>query len=125
MFGAVEQEGLRWPDLTREQMGHLMVYLQAEPTRDPEPDPRRGQAVLVRKGCLKCHQLRGEGGSVAIDLGQARAGFESAVAWATMVWNHAPRMAQHAARLGVLYPRFAGDEMSQLVLFLRSVSASR
>lgn len=124
MFGLFKREGLTWPDLTPEQMADLMTYLQAERRRDPPPDRFRGQIVLVHKGCLKCHRLRGEGGSVAIELTTYQGGYESPLAWATTIWNHAPRMAGLAAALGVLYPRFAGDEMGHLVEFLRSTAAA-
>jgi cytochrome c2 len=122
MFAVYEKEGLRWPRMTQEQMTELMVYLGAEPARDATADLVRGQIVLVRKGCLKCHRLRNEGGTVAMELTTYHGGYESPVVWATTVWNHAPRMAEHAGRLGVLYPRFVGDEMADLVAFLRSVA---
>jgi cytochrome c2 len=122
MFAVFEKEGLRWPEMTREQMTELMAYLQAEPARDTTADLLQGQIVLVRKGCLKCHRLRSEGGTVAMELTEYHGGYESPVIWATTIWNHAPRMAEHAARLGVLYPRFVGDEMANLVAFLRSVA---
>ena len=123
MFAAFEKEGLRWPEFTREQMADLMAYLQADPARDPTPDLFQGQVMLIRKGCLKCHRLRGEGGAVGIELTTYHGRYESPVAWATTIWNHAPRMAGHAARLGVLYPRFTGDEMGNLVEFLKRATA--
>jgi cytochrome c2 len=123
MFTAFEKEGLRWPGMSREHVTDLMAYLQADPARDPPADLVQGQIVLVRKGCLKCHRLRNEGGSVGIELTRYHGGYESPVIWATTIWNHAPRMAGHAARLGVLYPRFTGDEMANLVAFLRSLAA--
>jgi hypothetical protein len=33
-------------------------------------------------------------------------------------------MAAHAVRLGVLYPRFTGDEMVNLIGFLKSATAA-
>ena len=119
MLAAFGQAGLRWPEMAREHMADLMAYLQADASRDPAPDFFQGQVMLIRKGCLKCHRLRGEGGSVAIDLTRYHGRYESPVVWATTIWNHAPRMAAHTARLGLLYPRFAGDEMRNLVEFLR------
>lgn len=118
------KEGVTWPELSPPQMADLMAYLQAEPSRDPAADRLQGQALLVRKGCLKCHRLRGEGGAVGIELASARERYRSPVVWATAVWNHSPRMAGHAARLGVLYPRFSGDEMVHLVEFLKSAAAA-
>lgn len=123
MFATFEKESLKWPDMTREQMADLMAYLEAESSRDPAPDLFQGRVVLMRKGCLKCHALRGEGGSVAIDLTQYHGRYESPVVWTTTVWNHSPKMAALAARSGVLYPRFSGSEMGNLVEFLRSMTA--
>jgi cytochrome c2 len=125
MFAALRQEGLEWPGIAASEMADLMAYLQADPARDPVPDPFQGQVLLIRKGCLKCHRLRGEGGSVGIELTRYHGGYQSPIAWATTVWNHSPRMAGHAMRLGVLYPRFTGEEMVNLVGFLkRSATAS-
>ncbi|MBI4012277.1 MAG: c-type cytochrome [Candidatus Rokubacteria bacterium] len=123
MAALFEREGLAWPELGREQIADLVAYLQADPVRDPGADPRRGQVVLVAKGCLKCHRLRGEGGAVATELTGYRARYESPVGWATTVWNHSPRMARLAAAMGILYPRFTGDEMANLVEFLRGATA--
>ncbi len=123
MFSAFEKEGLTWPEIPQERMADLMAYLQASPSRDPAPDLFQGQVLLIRKGCLKCHRLRGEGGSVGIELTKYHGGYDSPVAWATTIWNHSPRMAGHAARLGVLYPRFTGDEMVNLFGFLKSAAA--
>jgi cytochrome c551/c552 len=115
-------EGLPWPELTLDQVGDLAAYLEADPARDPAGDPARGQVTLIRKGCLKCHRLRGEGGAVGPELTAYRDRFRSPTAWGATVWNHSPRMAEHAARLGVLYPRFSGEEMSDLVAFLRQAA---
>lgn len=124
MFAAFQRQALRWPELSREQMADLAAYLQADPARDPEGDPFRGRVVLVRKGCLKCHRLRGEGGAEAIELTQYRGRYESPVGWATTVWSHAPPMASRAAQAGVLYPRFTGDEMGQLFHFLKAAAGA-
>jgi cytochrome c551/c552 len=124
MFAALKQEGAGWPQISVAEMADLMAYLQAEAPRDPEPDPLRGQVVLVRKACLKCHSLRGEGGRIGPDLAERRSEYASAAAWAATMWTHTPRMAAVAAEQGVLYPRFSGDEMGNLLGFLRSASVA-
>ncbi|HET8577758.1 MAG TPA: c-type cytochrome [Methylomirabilota bacterium] len=120
MFATLQREGKPWPTFTAAEMADLMVYLRAEPARDPAVNLALGQALLVRKGCLKCHQFRGEGGWVGIELTKYHGGYESPVVWATAVWNHAPRMAVEGRWKGLLYPRFSGEEMANLVGFLRS-----
>jgi hypothetical protein len=124
MFASLTGKGAEWPQISMTEMGDLMAYLQADPGRDPEPDLSRGQVTLVRKGCLKCHSLRREGGPIKPDLAERRTDYESPAAWAVTMWTHTPRMAAMASRQGVPYPRFTGDEMANLVGLLRSASAS-
>jgi cytochrome c551/c552 len=122
MFTTLRGEGVVWPEIGAAEMADLMAYLQADPSRDPAPDLFRAQVILLRDGCLKCHRFRGEGGWVGIELTRYHPGYRSPVAWASAVWKHAPRMADEARRMGVLYPRFTGQEMADLVGFLRSAA---
>ena len=122
MAAALDQNGFAWPPISSREMGDLMAYLRAEASRDPAPDLYKGQVALLRKGCLKCHSLRREGGRVEPDLAARRADYESAAAWAATMWTHTPRMAAMASERAVPYPRFSGDEMGNLLGFLRSAA---
>lgn len=123
MFGALGEAAAQWPPISASEMAALMAYLGADASRDPAPDVGKGQATLMRKGCLKCHSLRREGGRVEPDLADRRSDYESAAAWAAAMWTHTPRMAAMAAQQSLMYPRFSGDEMGHLLAFLRSSSA--
>jgi cytochrome c len=122
MFTALVREAIEWPRLTSADAADLMAYLRAEPARDGTTDLLQGQAALVTKGCLKCHALNGEGARVAADLGQRRPEYADPAAWGAAVWTHTPRMAEMARQRGILYPRFDGNEMANLVAFLRSAA---
>jgi cytochrome c551/c552 len=124
MFTTLRSEGVTWPEINAAEMADLMAYLRADPARDPAPDPFQGHILLVRKGCLKCHRYRGEGGKIADELTDYHPGYQSPVAWAGAVWQHAPRMAEEARRMGVSYPRFTGEEMGNLAGLLRSTAKS-
>ncbi len=123
MFASVRGKGAEWPEISVSEMANLMEYLQANARRDPEPDLAKGRMLLLKKGCLKCHSLRREGGPVKPDLAERRSDYESAAAWATTMWAHTPRMAAMASRQGVPYPRFTGAEMANLVGLLRSAAS--
>ncbi len=122
MVGVLEYEGIRWPEINAAEMGDLMAYLRADFVLDQPADLFAGQVTLVKTGCLKCHRLRGEGGSVAIELTKYQGGYESPVVWAVSIWNHSPRMKEDAVRMGVFYPRFTGEEMANLYGYLRKVA---
>jgi cytochrome c2 len=125
MFTVLTQEGLRWPEITPAEMADLMSYLQADAARDPQPDRRRGLHVLVAKGCLKCHAFNHEGARDAPDLAERRGDYAPPAKWAATVWGHTPRMTAKALQRGIVYPRFSGDEMLNLMTFLRSPDAGR
>lgn len=124
MLAALAEGGSTWPRIGAGEMADLMAYLQADPARDPAPDVLKGHLVLLRKGCLKCHRLGREGGRVQPDLAEPRADYESAAAWAAAMWAHTPGMAAMAARRGIQYPRFSGDEMGNLVGFLKHTAGA-
>jgi len=124
MLGTLDREGIEWPRITAAEMTDLMTYLQADAARDPRPDLSKGQVALLRKGCLKCHSLRREGGRVQPDLAEHLADYESAAAWAAAMWTHTPGMVAMAKRQGVPFPRFSGDEMGNLLGFLKEAAAA-
>ncbi len=124
MLAALAQKGSDWPQISVAEMADMMAYLQADNGRDPAPDRSRGHVTLVKKGCLKCHRFRREGGRIEPDLAEARADYASAAAWAATMWTHTPRMAAMAERQGIPYPRFSGDEMGNLLAFLRGTAVA-
>jgi cytochrome c2 len=124
MWTTVREQGLRWPDINVGEMADLMTYLLADDARDARSDPAKGQVVLMRKGCLKCHSYRREGGGIQPDLAVPRPDYASSTAWAVTMWTHTPRMVSASTVFRVPYPRFSGDEMANLVGFLRSAGVS-
>jgi cytochrome c2 len=119
MFTVLRAEAVPWPSFTADEMRALMGYLAADPAADAKPDGQRGLAVLVQKGCLKCHALHGEGARVAPDLADRVDAFTAPAAWAARIWRHTPSMAAVAMERGVLYPRFTDHEMAHLVAYLK------
>lgn len=117
------QRGKAWPTLDTAEMTDLVAFLQARGTADRPGSETRGQVLLLKKGCLKCHAFLGEGGGVGPDLSRYP-DYDSPLSWATSVWNHAPKMRAKAEERGMAYPRFETDEMVDLVEFLKA-SAGR
>ncbi len=120
MFTILAHERIEWPRFSAPEMADLMAYLGADPARDGTPDLRKGQLALVAKGCLKCHRFGPDGARLAPDLAGKPERYAPAAVWAATLWAHTPRMAAMAIERAVLYPRFSGSEMADLMGFLRS-----
>ena len=89
----------------------------AQPLFSPTQDPLAGSRVFGSKGCVKCHAVNGAGGKVGPDLGRVERP-RSFYDLATALWNHAPRMAQRMAQLGIARPQLDARETGDLVAFL-------
>jgi cytochrome c551/c552 len=116
--------GLAWPVIQAQEMTDLLTFLGMQPGLEAAPNLERGQALLVQKGCLKCHALAGEGARVAPDLTQYRQ-FGNPVPLATALWNKAPVMLGRIDASGIPYPIFQEREMTDLLGFLGAVTGVR
>ena len=52
----------------------------------------RGERILTTSGCLKCHALKGKGGTRAPDLATPSKTAGTPALFATSLWNHVPSM---------------------------------
>lgn len=83
----------------------------------PEWGMLAGFDVFARKGCGKCHAVRGLGDGVGPDLGRIAAGTSFFDLGAAM-WNHLPRMGARMREARVERPTLNPRELSDLVAFL-------
>jgi cytochrome c2 len=87
---------------------------------DRTPDPRAGLKVFWDKGCIHCHPVLGQGGSIGPDLTRAPSTGDSFQLTAAM-WNHAPQMWQRMQQERFELPAFEVTEMEDLFAFLAMV----
>ena len=116
--------GISWPKFEGEEMNDLLAYVRQE-HGGPEQEalllpasPRRGWSLFRRKGCVSCHAIRGEGGTVGPDLGAGSPLPRTLTQMAARMWNHSPEMWAAMKDKGIERPAFAGQEMADLIAFL-------
>ncbi len=81
------------------------------------PDPVEGSRLFVRKGCVVCHAVDGEGGKIGPDLGRISSG-RTLLGIAAVMWNHSPRMTERIKEAKVTRPKLTPEEMANLFAFL-------
>ncbi len=79
--------------------------------------PWDGRKVFAEKGCNKCHSVRGKGANRAPDLGESRY-YGTYLEFASLMWNHFPKMSRTMEEMGSRYPEFTTEEMKQLIAYL-------
>jgi mono/diheme cytochrome c family protein len=79
--------------------------------------PATGGQLLASKGCLKCHSIRGKGGSIGPDLGEIDLG-DTQLDLAAKMWNHTPSMISGMAKAGIAKPTLTGQEFANITAYL-------
>jgi mono/diheme cytochrome c family protein len=80
-------------------------------------DAREGAKLFHAKGCIKCHAVGGEGGTVGPALGSWKFGGVLSQ-MAGVIWNHGPKMWGAMEKAGIEFPVFTENEMSDLMTYL-------
>ena len=122
MWDKMRESGAAFPALTERDLEDVFAYLYVLRYMDRAGDPGKGGQLLRAKGCVQCHAVQGEGGTVGPDLSRLSAPGDP-ISWAQRIWNHAAAMEKVAQQKGVSWPEFEEGEMGDLLAYLRGVSA--
>jgi mono/diheme cytochrome c family protein len=106
------------PRLTDRDLADLFSYLYFVHYMTTGGEAAKGREVFQAKACARCHDGGGSGPQAGPNLA-ASASLRSPIDWASAMWNHAPGMEKALPALQIEWPRFDGDEMADLVVFLR------
>jgi mono/diheme cytochrome c family protein len=119
MWAAMERQGVARPELNEQQAADLFVYFFATRLFEAPGNGKRGRRVFLGKRCGECH---------GIDA-PVRPGIRPVAQWdslwdpialAQQMWNHSHDMARALDRSGVAYPLLSAQEMTDLLVWLRS-----
>jgi cytochrome c551/c552 len=81
----------------------------------------KGKKLLTSKGCMSCHQISGQGGSVAPDFALLQQ-FASPLYMAQAMWNHGPSMQEQMKELNMSYPKISGEDIANLTAYIRQAT---
>lgn len=121
MAGRMAATGAQRSRLSPEDASNLLTFLFTAQYFDDSGDPKAGERVFAEKGCVKCHQVGGRGGTVGPTLDRLK-GVNSPVILAATMWNHGPAMAERMRAAGIPRPSFTGRELEDLVAYVLATS---
>jgi cytochrome c2 len=121
MAARMRQLGVVRPPLTASEAGDLAAYLFTLNYFDRPGRPAVGKRLFTEKGCISCHSVGGPGGSVGPHLGAMKM-YDSPIALAASMWNHAPQMAATMEARKIPRPTFKGSELLDLIAYINDAS---
>ncbi len=119
MWERMEEGGIELTPISPEEMSHLFALLLFIRYADEPGDPIEGQRALERHGCDHCHSINDNGETVGPDLAKWSR-FVNPVVWAQKMWSHAADMQETMEEEGIAWPRLEGDDLNNIVAFVRS-----
>jgi mono/diheme cytochrome c family protein len=118
MWEQIKRSSVPYPQFTAEDMANLFAYLYVTCYDDESGNVSRGEALFTQKGCIRCHSIGGVGGHIGPDLRDIGP-VATPIFWAQTMWNHAPAMENHMRTLNMPWPQFQGEEMNDLLAYVR------
>jgi mono/diheme cytochrome c family protein len=106
------------PRVSPDEMKKLTGYLFAVRFFEEPGNVTRGRDLFEQRSCAHCHQFGGHGGTVGPRLDELK-DYASSAFMAQALWNHGPEMAAKMAEQHVERPRLAGDEVADIVAYIR------
>jgi len=120
MWGKMMAKKIPSQKMDPQEMANLFAFLYFIRYMDEPGNPQNGKRLMETKHCGECHALGKEGGKG--DL--SRWGmYTNPILWAQMMWNHSPQMEQEMRKKGIRWVEFKGNEMVDLIAYIRSLSS--
>lgn len=118
MWEQMKTKRIVYSQFTTEEMANLFAYLYVTCYDDESGNVDRGERLFTQKGCIRCHAFVEIGGHVGPNLRDIGP-VVTPILWVQTMWNHAPTMEEHMRGLNMEWPRFDGEEMTDLLAFVR------
>jgi mono/diheme cytochrome c family protein len=115
MWTRMRGAGIERPVFAGNEMADLVAYLYFARAVGQPGDRLAGKKLFVQKGCASCHS----GNGIGPDLRASKA-LNSPMSLITAMWNHAGMMESAVKERSLPWPKFEGDEMADLMDYLRS-----
>lgn len=115
MQKAMAVQGIRSPELSRQEMTDIFAFLYSLRYVEPAGSPQVGASVFVWRGCSRCHGEHAQGTSHAPSL---RGHSYNSITLAVVLWHHGQRMYAETRKVGLGWPTLQEEDVGDLLAFL-------
>ncbi len=120
MWGVMEAAKIETPQLTPQDAADLFAFFYSARFFDKPGEAASGKALFESRQCGTCHGItdsRAEG-ATPVEKWESLA---DPILLVQQMWNHSFRMRQAFARRGIQWQVLTGDELDDILVYLRSL----
>jgi len=121
MHDMMNDLNIGYPEFSEQELAGLAAYLYFLAYFDRPGDIAEGRKTFSDKKCSTCHRMGGIGHRIGTDLSSIKK-YVSPIFLAQEMWDHGPAIKEKMDELKVSWPHFEGEEISNLMAFLRDAS---
>jgi cytochrome c2 len=120
MWGAMEAAKIETPKLTPQGAADLFAFFYSARFFDKPGDAANGKTMFEARKCGTCHGIADSRAEGATPVAQWES-LADPILLVQQMWNHSFRMRQAFARRGVEWQVLTGDELGDILAYLRSL----
>jgi len=120
MWGKMAAKKIPSQKMEKTEMADLFAFLYFIRYMDEPGNPQSGKVLMEIKHCSKCHPIVKEGAKGDLSPWGM---YMNPILWAQMMWNHVPQMEQEMKKKGLPLVEFKGNEMVDIIAYIRSLSS--
>lgn len=120
MWGKMAAKKIPSQKMEKTEMADLFAFLYFIRYMDEPGNPQSGKVLMEIKHCSKCHPIVKEGARGDLSPWGM---YMNPILWAQMMWNHVPQMEQEMKKKGLPLVEFKGNEMVDIIAYIRSLSS--
>ncbi len=120
MWRKMKENSIASPTFTGTNLADLVAYLYFSNFRIPTGNAVKGEKLFQEKQCNKCHSLQLSTKRIGPNLAIVQ-GLDEMINISSAMWNHNINMLEQMQRQNIPFPRFNGEELKNLLTFIRSV----
>ena len=99
-------------------MREIVSYLWADQFFEDAGNSAAGSKVFASKGCATCHNDASHNNATGAPKLTGTGRSFNATTIVSVLWHHGPQMLDQMKTKGIVWPRFEGSEMANLIAYL-------
>ena len=122
MWSAMSEKGMQTKPLSEQDAADLFAYFASVRMFEKPADAGRGKRLFASKHCQDCHGGTGSNGAKPLT---AWTSVGDPIALSAAMWNHSAGMRKALADSKTGWPKLTGQELSDILIYVRSTPATR